>query len=150
MHYFVTDRMHPCSFFAEAQRIVTEDYVPSMEDIRHASEPEKGIVETHLSHGVFSLRVLQVYYGQQDWWSFRKWIPLFEDVTNVMFSISLADYDEPGICSLGQQVCASSFVFDPDNMREHTSPRREWPNISLFSKKLSTRAGSCGRQSYYS
>jgi len=37
----------------------------------------------------------------------------------MMFSVSFAHYDEPGIFSAGQQVCASPYVFDPDNMRDH-------------------------------
>src|SRR5579863_2751045 len=105
IHHLVTcaDRPHiTCSFFAEAQRITAEDYVPSMEDIEHASEPAKGVMETHFNHGELSLRVLQVY-DQQNW--FRKWMPVFKDVTSVMFCVSLADYDEPGISDVGQEVC---------------------------------------------
>ncbi|KAI9508069.1 G-protein alpha subunit-domain-containing protein [Russula earlei] len=56
-------------FFSEAQRIATEEYVPSIEDV----------------------------YGQQG--KFRKWIHLFEGVTSIMFFASLSDYDEPGASS---------------------------------------------------
>ena len=102
--------MHACSFSADAQRIAAEltaeDYVPSVESISHV--PKKGLIETHLNcHGYPSLRVLQVY-GQQSW--FRKWMALFQDVTNVMFCVSLADYNEPGISDGGQRVCASAYV----------------------------------------
>jgi hypothetical protein len=68
-------------------------------------------METHLNcdgyRGPLSVRVLQVY-GQQNW--FKKWMPLFGDVTSVMFCVSLADYDEPGISRVRQQVCASSVL----------------------------------------
>jgi len=59
MYHFVTDRTHPCSFFAEAQRIVPEEYVPSIEDILHVSE--KGIMKTHFNFGQLTVRVLQIH-----------------------------------------------------------------------------------------
>jgi len=49
-------------FFAEAQRIVAEDYVPSVEDVLHTAE--RGILETYFKLGHLSIRVLQVY-GQE-------------------------------------------------------------------------------------
>jgi hypothetical protein len=138
-----------CSFFAEAQRIAAEDYVPSIEDISHMSDiPEKGIMETHFNYVDLALRVLRVNYGQQDWFSIRKWIPLLQDVMNVMFIVSLADYDEPGISGVGQQVCASSYNLT-QTICVTTSHRRDWLNTSLFSMQSSTLAGSGERRSYY-
>lgn len=102
MYHFVTDRMHRCSFFAEAQRIVTEDYVPSMEDILHISQ--HGIMKTYFNFGQLNVRVLQVH-SQQGY--VRKWIHLFEGVASLMFCISLSDYDEPS--GVGQQVCVCRF-----------------------------------------
>jgi hypothetical protein len=87
-----------CSFFAEAQRIAAEDYVPSIEDIGHASE--MGVMETHFNLDQYSIRISQLY--------FRKWIPLFEGVTSVMFCASLSDYDEPGVSRRSRRVCLSS------------------------------------------
>lgn len=52
----------PCSFFAEAQRITTEYYVPSIEDIGRVPEnPEKGVMEAHFKIYGLSMRVLQLY-----------------------------------------------------------------------------------------
>jgi len=97
----------PCSFFAEAQRITTEDYVPSTADIGHTSET--GVTATHFDVDKLSIRMLQVY-GQQG--HFKKWIHLFEGVTCLMFCASLADYDEPGASRTNQQVCAlAAYVF---------------------------------------
>ena len=96
----------PCSFFAEAQRITAEDYVPSTEDIGHTSE--KGVTETHFDIGQLSIRMLQVY-GQQGY--FKKWIHLFEGATCLMFCASLSDYDEPGVSRTNQRVCTLAYVF---------------------------------------
>ena len=82
-----------------------------MEDIEHASEPAKGAMETRFNHGELSLRILQLYQGQQDWFSIRKCIPLFQNVTNVLFIISLADYDEPVISDVPQEVCVHPLMF---------------------------------------
>jgi guanine nucleotide-binding protein G(i) subunit alpha len=95
--------MHACSFFAEAQRIVAEDYVPSIEDILHASE--KGIVKTHFNCGQLSIRILHVHDQRSD---FEKWIHLFEGVTTVIFCVFLAGYDEPS--GVSPQVCVPRFV----------------------------------------
>jgi len=87
-------------FFAEAHRIATEDYVPSIEDIGHASERE-GVVETNFDSNHYSIRISQVY-GQVG--CFRKWIPVFDGITSVMFCASLADYDERGVSGCGGQT----------------------------------------------
>jgi hypothetical protein len=143
--------IHPhitSSFFAEAQRITAEDYVPSMEDIGHISDfPEEGVIETHFNDGDLALRVLRVNYGQQDWFNIRKWIHVFQDVTNIMFIVSLADYDQPGIS--GEQVCAFSYILTR-TIWVTTSHRHDWLNTSIFSIQSSTLAGSGEHRSYYS
>jgi guanine nucleotide-binding protein G(i) subunit alpha len=77
------------SFFAEAQRIVAEEYVPSTEDILHATE--RGVMETYFEIGQLSIRISQVY-GQEC--EQRRWIHLFEGVASIIFYASLFDYDE--------------------------------------------------------
>lgn len=86
--FFVDD--NAAYFFAEAQRIVAEDYVPSVEDVLHTAE--RGILETYFESGQLSIRVLQVY-GQE--WGPKKWINQFESVTSIIFCASLCDYDVP-------------------------------------------------------
>jgi guanine nucleotide-binding protein subunit alpha len=113
LHHLVLIAHITCSFFAEAQRIAAEDYVPSIEDIGHSSE--KGIMETLFNVDQLSIRISQVY-GQPG--HFRKWIPLFEDVTSVMFCACLSDYDEPGVSRRSRRVRVSLFVLSYD-MRDH-------------------------------
>jgi len=104
-HFVLVLRSHIIrSFFAEAQRIAAEDYVPSIQDIGHASE--KGIMETQFNADQLSIRISQVY-GQQG--CFRKWIHLFEGVTSVMFCASLSDYDEPGVSLRSRRVSCLPF-----------------------------------------
>ena len=101
------DCSHPCSFFAEAQRITADDYVPSIEDIGRVPEnPVKGVTEAHFKIHGLSIRVLQVY-SQQSYR--RKWIEPFLDAS-VIFFTSLSDYNEPGISRMSLQVCVSSCV----------------------------------------
>jgi len=147
-HHIVTstDCSNVCSFFAEAHRIATEDYVPSIEDIGHASERE-GVVETHFNSNHYSIRISQVY-GQVG--CLRKWIPVFDGITSVMFCASLADYDEPGVSGRGGQVCIPPLVFP--SMRVTKGRRHDWLNLSPISAKSSTPPGSLASEhrSYYS
>src|SRR5260221_8904703 len=102
------DSSHPYSFFAEAQRITADDYVPSIEDIGRVPEnPVKGVMEAHFKIHGLSIRVLQIY-SQQSYR--RKWIEPFLDAMNVIFFTSLSDYNEPGISRMSLQVCVSSCV----------------------------------------
>jgi guanine nucleotide-binding protein G(i) subunit alpha len=88
------------SFFAETQRIVAEDYIPSIEDVLHTAE--RGILETYFNLGQLSIRVLQVY-GQE--YGRKKWINQFESVTSIIFCASLCDYDVHRVAPEGEQVC---------------------------------------------
>ena len=94
----------PHSFFAEAHRIVAEDYVPSTEDILHATR--KGIMETHFITDRLSMRVLQVHGQEGDP---RKWIHLIENATSIIFYASLSDYNK-WVVGLKVQVCLLRFL----------------------------------------
>jgi len=85
----------------EAHRIVAHDYIPSKEDVAHASQ--NGVMETHFQKGQVPIRLCQVY-GQRS--ERRKWIHLFESVTILVFYSSLRDYDRPQIVDKDWQVCS--------------------------------------------
>ena len=87
------------SFFAEAQRIVAEDYVPSVEDVLHTAE--RGISETYLKFGELSIRVVQIY-GQKC--KLRKWFHHFGSITSIIFYASLCDYDVRRVDAEGEQA----------------------------------------------
>ena len=88
---------HICSFIAEVQRIATDEYSPSIKDIRRASN--RGVSETDLNVNLFSVRVSHVYGQKGD---HRKWLHLFEDAASVVFCASISDYDKPGVTDGGQ------------------------------------------------
>jgi G-protein alpha subunit len=131
-----------CSFFAEAQRVAAEDYVPSIEDIGHASE--KGIMETHFNIDQLSIRISQVY-GQPG--HFRKWLPQFEGITGIMFCACLSDYNEPGLSRRSRRVRLPPFSCCP-TICLTIGLRRDWSIPSSFSKQSSIHPGSRKPQSY--
>ena len=143
------DCSHPYSFFAEAQRITADDYVPSIEDIGRVPEnPVKGVMEAHFKIHGLSIRVLQIY-SQQSYR--RKWIEPFLDAMNVIFFTSLSDYNEPGISRMSLQVCVPSCVPSiPLKECVTSGRRRDWANPSPFLRQLSTRHASRKQRSHYS
>lgn len=72
-------------------RLFDETYVPNEQDIVHARARTIGITET-----VFTLRdheMLMVDVGGQKS-ERRKWIHCFQDVTSILFLVSLSGYDQ--------------------------------------------------------
>jgi len=90
-------------FITEVQRIATNGYSPSIEDVRRASNG--GILETDLN---VKMRVSHVYGQQGD---HRKWLHQFEHATAVVFCASLSDYDKPGVTGGSQTRLAESLEF---------------------------------------
>ncbi|KAI0785911.1 heterotrimeric G protein alpha subunit 4 [Abortiporus biennis] len=78
-------------FFSDLDRLFDPAYVPNEQDIVHARVRTIGITET-----VFHLRdheMLMVDVGGQKS-ERRKWIHCFQDVTSILFLVSLSGYDQ--------------------------------------------------------
>ena len=85
-------RIHSLSyFFADLDRLFDPSYAPNEQDIVHTRARTIGITET-----VFHLReneMLMVDVGGQKS-ERRKWIHCFQDVTSILFLVSLSGYDQ--------------------------------------------------------
>ncbi|THG93841.1 hypothetical protein EW026_g7506 [Hermanssonia centrifuga] len=78
-------------FFADLDRLFEPTYVPNEQDIVHTRARTIGITET-----IFHLRdheMLMVDVGGQKS-ERRKWIHCFQDVTSILFLVSLSGYDQ--------------------------------------------------------
>ena len=78
-------------YFADLDRLFDPTYVPNEQDIVHARARTIGITET-----VFTLRdhdMLMVDVGGQKS-ERRKWIHCFQDVTSILFLVSLSGFDQ--------------------------------------------------------
>ena len=78
-------------FYADLDRLFDPAYVPNEQDIVHTRARTIGITET-----VFHLRdheMLMVDVGGQKS-ERRKWIHCFQDVTSILFLVSLSGYDQ--------------------------------------------------------
>jgi len=78
-------------FFSDLDRLFQPDYVPTEQDIVRCRARTIGITET-----VFQLRdheMLMVDVGGQKS-ERRKWIHCFQDVTSILFLVSLSGYDQ--------------------------------------------------------
>jgi len=78
-------------FFSDLDRLFQQDYVPTEQDIVRCRARTIGITET-----VFQLRdheMMMVDVGGQKS-ERRKWIHCFQDVTSILFLVSLSGYDQ--------------------------------------------------------
>jgi guanine nucleotide-binding protein G(i) subunit alpha len=121
------------SFFSEAQRIVAEEYVPSIEDILHAAE--KGIEETYFKMDQTSIRVLQVC-GQEG--ERKKWIHLFGSITSIIFYASLSDYDEKA-AGWSEEVCLLPMLTMYVTKRLQTRVTRLAESLARFEADVNSR-----------
>ena len=93
-------------FFPDLDRLFDPAYQPNEQDIVHTRARTIGITET-----VFHLRdheMLMVDVGGQKS-ERRKWIHCFQDVTSILFLVSLSGYDQ---CLIEDRdaVCADKLV----------------------------------------
>ncbi|MCJ1228586.1 Guanine nucleotide-binding protein alpha-2 subunit [Toensbergia leucococca] len=79
------------SFFDEALRIASSDYIPVEADVLRARTKTTGIYETRFSMGQLSIHMFDVG-GQRS--ERKKWIHCFENVTSIIFCVALSEYDQ--------------------------------------------------------
>ncbi|KAJ7847978.1 heterotrimeric G protein alpha subunit 2 [Mycena leptocephala] len=103
-------------FFASIHRIAAPTYVPSEEDILRTSANTTTIIETPLSMGALSIRIIDVGGMRSER---RKWIHCFENVTSILFCTALSEYDQV--------------------LSEEQSANRLHESISLFDSVINSR-----------
>ncbi|XP_043079251.1 guanine nucleotide-binding protein subunit alpha-11-like isoform X2 [Puntigrus tetrazona] len=78
-------------FIDHLDRIATQDYIPTSQDVLHVRFPTTGITDHCFSLEKITLRIVDVggQRGQR-----RKWIHCFENVMSLIFLASLSEYDQ--------------------------------------------------------
>jgi hypothetical protein len=91
LNCLVVARLSLAYFFSDLDRLFQQEYVPTEQDIVRCRARTIGITET-----VFQLRdheMMMVDVGGQKS-ERRKWIHCFQDVTSILFLVSLSGYDQ--------------------------------------------------------
>lgn len=78
-------------FFSNLPRLFNASYTPTKQDILHSRLTTSGVTETQLSFRTAKMSIIDVG-GQQS--ERRRWIHCFQDVTAVLFVVSLSGYDQ--------------------------------------------------------
>jgi len=78
-------------FFDSLERINKKDFTPSLDDILRARVTTTGIFDVPFEINKFAFRLIDVG-GQRN--ERRKWIHCFEQVTALLYFVSLSEYDE--------------------------------------------------------
>ncbi|KAF0972334.1 hypothetical protein FDP41_009237 [Naegleria fowleri] len=78
-------------FMNHCERIGAASYVPSVEDVLHCRLRTTGVHETKFEFGGLSMRLVDVG-GQRN--QRKKWIHVFDNVTALIFVVSLVEYNQ--------------------------------------------------------
>jgi guanine nucleotide-binding protein subunit alpha len=87
----VNSKPDASSFFDEAKRIASPDYIPNVNDVLRARTKTTGIYESRFTMGQLSIHMFDVG-GQRS--ERKKWIHCFENVTSIIFCVALSEYDQ--------------------------------------------------------
>jgi len=77
-------------FFQEIDRLATNDYIPSQQDVIRCRAKTTGIIETEFDIENVHFRLVDVG-GQRS--ERKKWMHCFQDVTAVIFCVAMSEYD---------------------------------------------------------
>ncbi len=92
----------PYSFFPDAHRVTSKEYIPSNNDVLRAPVASHVVVtETCLPMGQLSIHFCHIA-GQRA--ERKKWIHVFEHVLSIIFCTSLPDYDQQNEYGAGR-IC---------------------------------------------
>ena len=108
-------------FFSDLDRLFQPDYVPTEQDIVRCRARTIGITET-----VFQLRdheMLMVDVGGQKS-ERRKWIHCFQDVTSILFLVSLSGYDQ---CLVEDKDAVRELIGRLDDSYRHLRTKCKMP-----------------------
>ncbi|KAJ7267893.1 G-protein alpha subunit-domain-containing protein [Mycena rebaudengoi] len=78
-------------FFSDLLRLFDPVYVPTAQDILRTRERMTGITETAFKHEMYEVLMIDVGAQSSD---IRKWIHYFQDVTSILYFVSLSGYDQ--------------------------------------------------------
>ena len=78
-------------YFADLERLFELNYIPNEQDIVRCRARTIGVTETRFNVRDYEVLVVDVG-GQRS--ERRKWIHCFQDVTNILFVVSLSGYDQ--------------------------------------------------------
>ncbi|KAG2224379.1 hypothetical protein INT45_006779 [Circinella minor] len=78
-------------YYEQLDKLWKSDYIPTEQDIVRCRVKTIGIVETTVSMGQLTYRIVDVG-GQKS--ERRKWIHCFEDVTAIIFVVAMSGYDK--------------------------------------------------------
>ena len=95
-------------FYSDLDRLFEEDYQPTEQDIVQCRARTVGITETTFALKEGQEMVMVDVGGQKS--ERRKWIHCFQDVTSILFLVSLSGYDQ---CLVEDRdaVCRSFYHF---------------------------------------
>jgi len=78
-------------FMSDLERLFSDGYLPTEQDVLRTRTRTTGIVETEFSHQEMRCRLFDVG-GQRN--ERKKWIHCFQDVTAVIFVVGISEYDQ--------------------------------------------------------
>lgn len=125
-------------FMDNIDRITEKDYVPTLQDILRSRQKTTGIFDTHISLGSNSNLHLFDVGGQRS--ERKKWIHCFDNVTLIIYCISLSEYDQSLLEDDGQNRFHESLVLFENILNSRWFARTSvvlfLNKIDLFAEKI--------------